>query len=289
MTGIVSHTEAELAQDDVRVMVHRYDYPEPYERSFFSEDEYRLGMAFRPVTRFRAGFQGVGIEDRVQVRRPLLIPPGVVLQGDGGRGVERAVQLNFSRQRYAALTRRDADFSPAELRACLAIGEERVARTLARLAEEAATPGFASGLLLESLTHALIVEITRFILGAGRDAPGQYARLSRRQLALIEERAHAEGAQPDIAELAALCGLSPRQLIRLFKRTTGSTLHGYVEQVRLERARALLADTALPLKEISARLGFAAPSSFSIAFRRAAGISPRDWRRSARLDRGGRR
>ena len=62
--------------------------------------------------------------------------------------------------------------------------------------------------------------------------------------------------------------------MRLFREATGETVKSYVERVRLTKAKALLSGTELPLKEISARLGFASPSGFSVAFRRLAGETP---------------
>jgi AraC-like DNA-binding protein len=45
------------------------------------------------------------------------------------------------------------------------------------------------------------------------------------------------------------------------------------------QARALLEQADLPMKEISWRLGFAHPAAFTTAFRRAAGMSPAQYRR----------
>ena len=47
----------------------------------------------------------------------------------------------------------------------------------------------------------------------------------------------------------------------------------------LERAYALLAQSTIPVKQIAARLGFATPSSFTLAFRRATGTTPACYRR----------
>ena len=57
------------------------------------------------------------------------------------------------------------------------------------------------------------------------------------------------------------------------------TVYAYIEQVRFEKARALLADTDLLVKDIAYRLGFSCASSLSVAFRKLAGESPQDYRR----------
>ena len=68
-------------------------------------------------------------------------------------------------------------------------------------------------------------------------------------------------------------------LMRAFKASTGLTIHAYVEQVRLAKAKALLSDTDIQLKEIAFRLGFSNAANFSAAFRKSAGESPREFRR----------
>ena len=89
-------------------------------------------------------------------------------------------------------------------------------------------------------------------------------------------RAGPEGR--NVTELAALCGISTRHLRRLFKQTTKQTLHEYVRDAWVAKAKSLLCDTELPLKEITSRIGFTDPSSFSMAFRRATGAAPRTFR-----------
>lgn len=46
----------------------------------------------------------------------------------------------------------------------------------------------------------------------------------------------------------------------------------------MAKAKSLLCDTEIPLKEITAQIGFTDPSSFSMAFRRATGAAPRTFR-----------
>lgn len=60
--------------------------------------------------------------------------------------------------------------------------------------------------------------------------------------------------------------------------STGQTLHDFMEDVRVARAKSLLTDTNLPLKVISYRLGFCHPSAFSFAFRKATGEAAREYR-----------
>ena len=51
------------------------------------------------------------------------------------------------------------------------------------------------------------------------------------------------------------------------------------DEVRLALAETLLGTTPLPVQEISARLGYAGPTSFINAFKRWKGTTPRSYRR----------
>ncbi|QJE00286.1 helix-turn-helix domain-containing protein [Massilia forsythiae] len=81
-------------------------------------------------------------------------------------------------------------------------------------------------------------------------------------------------AEPlDVERLAERAGMSPRHFHRRFTEAFGATPARFVETLRLDAARQLLA-AQVPLKEIAARTGYANPGQFSKAFVRRFGISP---------------
>lgn len=78
--------------------------------------------------------------------------------------------------------------------------------------------------------------------------------------------------------LAAEAGMSPRQLERLFGEHLGSTPARYYLQLRLDRARALLQQTSLPVVEVGVACGFASASHFARCYRQRYGCTPRQER-----------
>ena len=76
------------------------------------------------------------------------------------------------------------------------------------------------------------------------------------------------------AEIATRVGLSARQLERLFVRHIGQTPSGFARRRRLERAKALLEQTALSVTEVAIACGFPSPAHFATTYRRAFGVSP---------------
>ena len=83
-----------------------------------------------------------------------------------------------------------------------------------------------------------------------------------------------------IGELADLSSLSPFYFSRLFKESTGFTPYQYISRQRMERAKQLLQNTDTAIAETALRCGFSSQSSFSTAFRKAFGITPKAYRRN---------
>jgi transcriptional regulator GlxA family with amidase domain len=87
--------------------------------------------------------------------------------------------------------------------------------------------------------------------------------------------------------LAAVAGVSVRQLERLFKAYLGTGIREHYLRVRLERAHLLLRQTTLPVLEIAVACGFVSASHFSRSYKAAFGQAPRGERRPPALSRPG--
>jgi transcriptional regulator GlxA family with amidase domain len=84
------------------------------------------------------------------------------------------------------------------------------------------------------------------------------------------------------SETARRVGLSTRQLDRLFAEKMGASYAGHYRRLRLERARDLLRQSAVPITEIALGCGFSSASHFGRAYREAFGVTPASERRSRR-------
>jgi len=80
---------------------------------------------------------------------------------------------------------------------------------------------------------------------------------------------------PDIAEYA---NMSPRNFARVFRREVGMTPGQYVERMRIARARKLLETTALPIRQVARRCGFATPETFLRSFSKILQLTPTEYR-----------
>jgi AraC family transcriptional regulator len=94
----------------------------------------------------------------------------------------------------------------------------------------------------------------------------------------LEQHAH----QPvDLDAVSQEAGLSPFHFLRLFARVLGVTPHQYLVRCRLRHAARLLADPERSVTDVAFDVGFADLSNFVRTFRRAAGVSPRAFRKAA--------
>jgi transcriptional regulator GlxA family with amidase domain len=82
-----------------------------------------------------------------------------------------------------------------------------------------------------------------------------------------------------VRQVISVAGIPPRTLERRFKAATGCSLLEYVQRLRIEQAKRLLEETALPLDDVVVDCGYAEVSSFRRLFRRLTGLTPREYRR----------
>jgi len=77
-----------------------------------------------------------------------------------------------------------------------------------------------------------------------------------------------------LVDIATYVGLSRRQIERLFQNHMGRSPARYYLEVRLDRARHLLMQSALPVVEVAIACGFISASHFSKCYRELYGKSP---------------
>src|SRR5215469_12554546 len=84
-----------------------------------------------------------------------------------------------------------------------------------------------------------------------------------------------------VGELADRLGVGPRHLLRLFLRHTGATPSEIAATKRVQAAKRLIDQTAMPLSEIAFAAGFRSIRRFNDAFRATYWRSPSSFRQRA--------
>ncbi len=78
--------------------------------------------------------------------------------------------------------------------------------------------------------------------------------------------------------LSSLVHFHPNYIISFFKDAIGIPPMEYINSMRIEMSKKLLQDPEIPIKEVTARVGFKAPYYFSRIFKQKVGLSPSDYR-----------
>ena len=87
----------------------------------------------------------------------------------------------------------------------------------------------------------------------------------------------------DLQSLASKYGYSPFHFQRMFSHAMGETPKQYVDRLRLEKAAYKLQITDEPIFDVCLSVGFKNHETFTRAFRRYFGTSPRDCRKNAKV------
>jgi Transcriptional regulator containing an amidase domain and an AraC-type DNA-binding HTH domain len=119
----------------------------------------------------------------------------------------------------------------------------------------------------------------------GADAPQRSSITGRYGALPIPVEAALELMESHIADpldqdqIAALAGLSTRQLQRQFREATGHSIMEEYRRIRLETSKELISSTHIPLTEIAQMTGFSSQAHFSDAFRKLFGTAPSTLRK----------
>ena len=208
----------------------------------------------------------------------MFIPAHQRLRSSWQGGRQRSVCILFNR----ANDWMDRDWTARELDSMLDMRDGTMRAVMLRIAEELLQPGFESSLMIEALCMQMAVLLRRQWQRIGVESLDDGATLASRQLSSIKERLDCPGPSPSLVELARSCGLSTRHFGRLFRQTTGRSFTDFAVERRIERAKALLTDSSVPIKQIAWQCGFQTAAAFSVAFRSMAGMPPSAFRATRR-------
>jgi len=139
----------------------------------------------------------------------------------------------------------------------------------------------AAGELAPGLVESLgLATLQEYLFAGERTAAPEPAEPDalRRALEWIGQEGERATNLPALAREA---GVSPAQLVKLFRRHLGTTPIRHVWDVRTRRGAQLLRETGLTVGEVAFRCGFRTPFHFSRWVKELFGVSPRVLRARA--------
>ena len=269
--------DAQYKSTAATVQVVRFHLADPIDALMHSGPGYRLDLSVTARPRnSRARFVDRWRPQRFERIGPVfLLREGerVHARSDSGQGA--AIVCRLQPEPLRSCFNGDLKWTDQRLEASLDISCASIKTLLLRMGGEVRAPGFAHHVLVDSMATQLAVELQRYCTTI--DPRADRAGLPRWRLRLIDERLAESHVDPTLAELAALCKLSVRQLTRGFRVSRGCSIGSYIAERRLDDAKRLLVEGQC-IKVIAGSTGFASPSSFSYSFRRATGLTPGQFR-----------
>jgi AraC family transcriptional regulator len=134
---------------------------------------------------------------------------------------------------------------------------------------------YLDGLTL-AIASRLVTRHSSLTKGVEQRNGGLTGHRLKQVLSFIEEQL---GDDLSLERIAAVARVSPSHLNSLFRGSVGLSVHQYIIQRRVERAKTLLQQDGLSLTEVALTTGFAHPSHMARHMRRLLGLPPRAIKR----------
>jgi AraC-like DNA-binding protein len=107
---------------------------------------------------------------------------------------------------------------------------------------------------------------------------------SKRAEVLLRKVSEAELLDYSAEDLATRCGCSLRHMNKLLRDMFGVSLRAKQREIRLIKAKQLLAETTRRVADVARECGFGEQTSFSMEFKRRFGVTPTAWREQCGAD-----
>jgi two-component system response regulator YesN len=85
------------------------------------------------------------------------------------------------------------------------------------------------------------------------------------------------GKELTLEEISRVVSVSPQYFSKLFKEETGFNFIEYLTNSRIEKAKELIKNTQMTMKEVCFEVGYNDPNYFSRLFKKIVGVSPTDY------------
>jgi AraC family transcriptional regulator len=263
----------------------RLEHPGVESGAVIARSTHVLGLSIRPPEKMERRYEGVKRDTPPPAGSIAVVPAGSSVQVRWQGSMDALfIYLEPSLVTRVAAESFELDPSRTVVPPLDGLNVPELRSAMLAVDAELRAGGGGGPLLVESLANVLAVHLIRHTTGARRLPASADGELPRRKLRTVIEyiMENLEGS-PTLEQMAAVVHLSPYHFARQFKASTGLPPHQYVITRRVERAQHLLwADGELGLAEVALRVGFSDQSQFSLQFKRIVGVTPRQFRISAR-------
>jgi AraC family transcriptional regulator len=245
-----------------------------------------LLLVTRPPEKMYARYEGVKRE-KAPPRGSITILPAALASEWSWRGTKDCLHVHLEPSLFSRVASESFEIDPARMEVLPLQDVDIPELRAAMLAVDAqlSAGGVGGSLVMESLANLLSLQMIRHVTGARRRLNGPDGVLPRRKLKTVIEYINENlESSPTLGQMAAAAHLSPYHFARQFKTATGLPPHQYVIARRVERAQELLRrNDEICLSEVALSVGFSDQSQFTFHFKRIIGVTPGQFRTSARI------
>ncbi|MBP1992722.1 AraC family transcriptional regulator [Paenibacillus eucommiae] len=152
-----------------------------------------------------------------------------------------------------------------------------VYQTLKSLVLELDAKGEEKELMVKLLLSQLLIRISRLVVEGIHSNMQEVGGYVKKIIAYMH---HNYDCDIKVKDIAASVNLHPGYLHRIFKATMNNSVMDYLTLLRIEKAKMLLAQTDIPVIDISGYIGINSRQYFSTIFKKQTGKTPVQFRKS---------
>jgi AraC family transcriptional regulator len=245
-----------------------------------------LVLITRPPVELDLRYEGVERHVPPPAGSMLLVPAGCPVRWRW-RGCKDSLHVHLDPALVARVAAEVFDLDPARLTVPPLDGLDvpQLRAAMGAIDAELSARDAAGPLAAESLANVVAVHLVRHVMAPRRPARTRDGVLPRGRLRAVVDyiEAHLDTC-PTLDDMAAVARVSPYHFARQFKAATGLPPHQYVIARRVERAKQFLqGGGGHSLAAVAAQTGFSDQSQFCQHFKRLVGVTPGQFRMSARI------
>ncbi|MBE7636585.1 helix-turn-helix domain-containing protein [Sneathiella sp. P13V-1] len=133
-------------------------------------------------------------------------------------------------------------------------------------------------LALTAAADLFMIHILKNYARQPADLPDVKGGLPKHICKRLDEYLHTHfGEAMGIEDLSALAGYSSYHFARMFKQSFALPPHKYLNNIRIQKAKEMLAAGRLSIAEVSLACGFSSQAHFTNSFKKAVGLTPRQF------------
>ena len=185
-------------------------------------------------------------------------------------------------ERLYEIAQKPITVSPTHRNYILSVVEEGMARLAGKnnIPAKVAAPEFAGGQVMKNLLELLFIDLIRW---NAREAmtirplpaanPAEKSVVDR----MIDYMKENIREKLKLEQIATYVGYSVPRACALFKETTGQSIIAYFNRMRINKAKQLMAENDMSLRQISEYLDYDSLQYFSMQFKKETGLPPSQY------------